>query len=65
MPLALLEETDDEDKIWRLTCDEIVVYTQTFAQTALGSWPLGTSPLPGTIGLGSIQGQVGVVKSAH
>jgi hypothetical protein len=42
-----------------------VVYTQTFAQTALGSWPLGTSPLPGTIGLGSIQGQVGVVKSAH
>jgi hypothetical protein len=40
-----------------------VVFTQTFAQTALGTWPLGTAPKPGTIGLGTIQGEVGVVKT--
>ncbi|PSS20665.1 hypothetical protein M430DRAFT_18817 [Amorphotheca resinae ATCC 22711] len=31
--------------------------------TALGTWPLGTAPKPGTIGLGTIQGEVGVVKT--
>jgi hypothetical protein len=37
-----------------------VVYTQTFAKTALDPWP---SPSSGEIGLGTIQGQVGQVKS--
>jgi hypothetical protein len=37
-----------------------VVYTQTFATTALDPWP---SPSSGEIGLGTIQGQVGQVKS--
>ena len=37
-----------------------VVYTQTFAKTALDPWP---SPSSGEIGLGTIQGQVGVVKT--
>jgi len=37
------------------------LFTQTFAKTALGSWPLGATPLPGVIGLGSIQGEVGKV----
>ncbi|TAQ83990.1 hypothetical protein B7494_g7687 [Chlorociboria aeruginascens] len=38
-------------------------YTQTFAATALGSWPLGATPLVGSIGLGAIQGVVGNVKT--
>lgn len=37
--------------------------TQTFATTALGTWALGPTPGVGTIGLGSIQGTVGKVKS--
>ncbi|CZR67718.1 uncharacterized protein PAC_17617 [Phialocephala subalpina] len=37
--------------------------TQTFATTALGSWDLGPTPGVGTIGLGSIQGTVGKVKT--
>jgi hypothetical protein len=37
-----------------------VVYTQTFAKTALDPWP---SPSSGEIGLGTIQGQIGQVKS--
>jgi hypothetical protein len=41
-----------------------VVFTQTFAMTALGSWPLGTAVRAGTIGLGDIAGSVGGVKSA-
>ncbi len=39
------------------------VYTQTFASTALGSWALGPTPGVGTIGLGSIGGTVGVMKT--
>jgi hypothetical protein len=41
-----------------------VVFTQTFAKTALGTWPLGTVVQKGSIGLGSIQGSVGDVKTA-
>lgn len=37
--------------------------TQKFATTALGSWDLGPTPGVGAIGLGSIQGTVGKVKS--
>ncbi|RKF83377.1 putative secreted effector protein [Golovinomyces cichoracearum] len=40
-------------------------FTQTFATTALGTWALGPTPRIGTIGLGTIKGTVGVVKSAH
>ncbi|KAG9232302.1 hypothetical protein BJ875DRAFT_467282 [Amylocarpus encephaloides] len=40
-----------------------IAFTQTFAATALGGWAIGPTPLAGTIGLGSIQGTVGVVKS--
>lgn len=39
-----------------------IMYTQTFAATALGSWELGPTPKAGTIGLGDIQGSVGQVK---
>ncbi|TVY65663.1 hypothetical protein LSUE1_G007170 [Lachnellula suecica] len=39
------------------------LYVQTFATTALGSWDLGPTPGVGSIGLGSIQGTVGVVKT--
>jgi hypothetical protein len=38
-------------------------FTQTFAATALGSWDLGPTPGVGSIGLGAIQGTVGVIKS--
>lgn len=41
-----------------------VVFTQTFAATALGSWPLGTAVQKGTVGLGDIAGSVGGVKTA-
>lgn len=41
-----------------------VVFTQTFATTALGTWPLGTDVRSGTIGLGDIAGSIGAVKSA-
>lgn len=41
-----------------------VVFTQTFAATALGSWPLGTAVRKGTVGLGDISGSVGGVKTA-
>ncbi|KAH8599176.1 hypothetical protein B0O99DRAFT_613207 [Bisporella sp. PMI_857] len=34
-------------------------FTQTFAKTALGTWPLGATPSAGVIGLGNIQGTVG------
>ncbi|KAH6682937.1 hypothetical protein B0J14DRAFT_431738, partial [Halenospora varia] len=40
-----------------------IMFTQTFASTALGSWALGATPLAGSIGLGSIQGTVGVIKT--
>jgi len=36
-----------------------VVFTQTFAATALGTWPLGTVVSAGSVGLGTIQGIVG------
>jgi hypothetical protein len=39
------------------------VYTQTFASTALGTWDIGAVPLSGSIGLGTIQGTVGVVPT--
>lgn len=39
------------------------LYIQTFATTALGTWELGPTPKPGTIGLGDIQGEVGKTKS--
>lgn len=39
------------------------LFTQTFAATALGSWDLGATPAAGSIGLGSIQGTVGNVKT--
>jgi hypothetical protein len=38
-------------------------FTQTFATTALGTWALGPTPGVGTIGLGSIEGTVGIVKT--
>jgi hypothetical protein len=41
-----------------------VVFTQTFATTALGTWPLGTVVQTGVIGLGTIAGSVGEVKTA-
>ncbi|KAE8449870.1 hypothetical protein EG329_007347 [Mollisiaceae sp. DMI_Dod_QoI] len=40
-----------------------VLITQTFATTALGTWDLGPTPGVGTIGLGSIQGTIGKVKT--
>jgi len=36
-----------------------VVFTQTFAATALGTWALGTVVSSGSVGLGTIQGTVG------
>jgi len=39
------------------------LFVQTFASTALGSWDLGPTPAAGAIGLGDIQGQVGVIKT--
>jgi Killer toxin-resistance protein 1 len=41
-----------------------VVFTQTFAVTALGTWDLGPTPAAGTIGLGTIVGNVGSTKAA-
>ncbi|KAH8796552.1 hypothetical protein BGZ57DRAFT_11829 [Hyaloscypha finlandica] len=40
-----------------------VVFTQTFASTALGTWSLGATPAAGTIGLGTIGGTVGSTKA--
>ncbi|TVY31089.1 hypothetical protein LHYA1_G000138 [Lachnellula hyalina] len=40
-----------------------VLFIQTFATTALGSWDLGASPQAGSIGLGSIAGTVGAVNT--
>jgi hypothetical protein len=40
-----------------------VLITQTFAATALGTWALGPTPGVGTIGLGTIEGTVGKVKT--
>ncbi|TVY37984.1 hypothetical protein LSUB1_G003413 [Lachnellula subtilissima] len=40
-----------------------VLFIQTFATTALGSWDLGPSPQAGSIGLGSIPGTVGAVNT--
>ncbi|TVY54768.1 hypothetical protein LCER1_G002780 [Lachnellula cervina] len=45
------------------TSTTYVLFIQTFATTALGSWDLGPSPSPGSIGLGSISGEVGAVKT--
>lgn len=42
----------------------IPIYTQTFAQTALGTWAIGPTPLVGSIGLGTIQGTVAKNKRA-
>ncbi|CAL3968538.1 unnamed protein product [Diplocarpon coronariae] len=40
------------------------LFVQTFATTALDTvWELGATPAPGVIGLGSIAGTVGAVKS--
>ncbi|EKD20216.1 uncharacterized protein L3040_000547 [Drepanopeziza brunnea f. sp. 'multigermtubi'] len=39
------------------------LFVQTFATTALGTWELGPTPGVGTIGLGSIPGTVGGVKT--
>ena len=36
-----------------------VLFTQTFATTALGTWDLGATPGSGAIGLGTIAGTVG------
>lgn len=41
----------------------VPTYTQTFATTALGTWPIGATPLVGSVGLGTIQGTVGTVKN--
>ncbi|CAD6500986.1 BgTH12-06687 [Blumeria graminis f. sp. triticale] len=38
-------------------------FTQTFAVTPLGTWTLGPTPKSGSIGLGTIVGNVGSVKS--
>lgn len=46
-----------------VTSASYLVFTQTFASTALGTWPIGATPLSGEIGLGSIQGTVGVVST--
>ncbi|KAF7947141.1 uncharacterized protein EAE97_004390 [Botrytis byssoidea] len=45
------------------TVSYIPVYTQTFAKTALGTWAIGATPLVGSVGLGTIQGTVGTVKT--
>ncbi|KAN0112906.1 hypothetical protein V8E51_005857 [Hyaloscypha variabilis] len=45
------------------TSTTYLVFTQTFASTALGTWALGTTPAAGTIGLGTIVGTVGSVKA--
>lgn len=45
------------------TSASYLVFTQTFASTALGSWPIGATPMSGAIGLGTIQGTVGVVST--
>ncbi|KAI0994073.1 hypothetical protein K3495_g14110 [Podosphaera aphanis] len=39
-------------------------FTQTFAATALGTWALGPTPRVGTIGLGTLQGSIGDIKTA-
>ncbi|KAI9644219.1 hypothetical protein NHQ30_007574 [Ciborinia camelliae] len=44
------------------TVKYIKTYTQTFATTALGTWPIGATPLVGSVGLGTIQGIVGTVR---
>lgn len=46
-----------------VTSVSYLVFTQTFASTALGTWPIGATPLSGEIGLGTIQGTVGVVST--
>ena len=42
-----------------------VVFTQTFASTALGTWALGDTPKSGIVGLGSLAGgeKLGIVKT--
>jgi hypothetical protein len=39
------------------------IFTQTFASTALGTWDIGATPLSGAIGLGTIQGTIGVLNT--
>jgi Killer toxin-resistance protein 1 len=46
-----------------VTSSTNIVFTQTFASTALGSWALGATPLAGVIGLGDIQGTIGLVNT--
>lgn len=46
-----------------VTSANVAPFTQTFNSGPLGTWAFPT-PLPGTIGLGDIQGTVGGVKSA-
>lgn len=41
------------------TTVETVVFTQTFAATALGTWAFGNVVSSGSVGLGSISGTVG------
>jgi hypothetical protein len=46
-----------------VTTATYILFTQTFASTALGTWPIGATPLSGSIGLGTIQGTVGLVST--
>ncbi|KAG0652595.1 hypothetical protein D0Z07_0142 [Hyphodiscus hymeniophilus] len=46
-----------------VTTASYYLYTQTFASTALGTWDIGATPLSGSIGLGTIQGTIGVVPT--
>ena len=46
-----------------VTSASYLVFTQTFASTALGTWDIGATPLSGAIGLGTIQGTYGVVST--
>lgn len=40
-----------------------MVFTQTFASTALGTWALGAAPGVGSVGYGTIQGTPGGSKT--
>lgn len=46
-----------------VTTAQDILFTQTFASTALGTWALGAAPGVGSIGMGGIQGTYGVTKT--
>lgn len=46
-----------------VTTAKDVLFTQTFASTALGTWALGAAPGVGSIGMGTIQGTPGATKT--